>query len=264
MATVVRVAVAVAGSTTTGDGDFRKCRRRGRRAIAMASAAGGRTTERRRGSGPWFGGKTRGAGNPRGEVFRDAKGRVVRFGESDELDAIAALQTDGFYEPVMGARSALTAVDGPLRAYFESDVASTLKKKYAYAKLGRFAPLVMEDENSGRLIGVIEVSVQRDSEVMRAMGTIEGLMVTDEYAYLSCMCVESTRRRSGIATTLIRAGESIAKEWGFNLTMLHVYENNRGAMEAYERNGFATLDRPWRTPVDVIKNQQKILMAKRI
>jgi ribosomal protein S18 acetylase RimI-like enzyme len=188
---------------------------------------------------------------------------VVRFGESDELDAIAALQTDGFYEPVMGARSGLTAVDGPLRAYFESDVASTLKKKYAYAKLGRFAPLVMEDEN-GALIGVIEVSVQRDSEVMRAMGTIEGLTVTDEYAYLSCMCVESTRRRSGIATTLIRAGESIAKEWGFNLTMLHVYENNRGAMEAYERNGFATLDRPWRTPVDVVKNQQKILMAKRI
>jgi ribosomal protein S18 acetylase RimI-like enzyme len=78
------------------------------------------------------------------------------------------------------------------------------------------------------------------------------------------MCVDASARRQGIASMLIRAGESVAREWGFNIALLHVYEKNTGAFATYERSGFKVLDRPWRTPYDVLKNQRKLLMAKRI
>ena len=90
-------------------------------------------------------------------MLRDARGRVARFAERDELDALARLQTRGFYEPALGRGvGAIDAIDGPLRAAFAWDVARTLRKKYAYARAGRFAPLVatVDDVHRRRVRGV--------------------------------------------------------------------------------------------------------------
>jgi ribosomal protein S18 acetylase RimI-like enzyme len=78
------------------------------------------------------------------------------------------------------------------------------------------------------------------------------------------MCVDEDFRGQRIATSLVRAGEKVAIKWGFNLTTLHVYEENDAALRAYERCGYKVLERPFRTPYDVVKNQRKLLMAKRV
>ena len=131
---------------------------------------------------------------------------------------MAALQAEAFYDPVMGRAVGVTPLDAPLRAYFELDVLGALRKKYAYAAMGRFAPLVMESED-GRLIGAIELSVQRDFEVMRALEDVRGSTQDDEYAYLSCMCVDEDFRGQRIATSLVRAGEKVAITW---LSLIHI------------------------------------------
>ena len=59
-------------------------------------------------------------------------------------------------------------------------------------------------------------------------------------------------------------GERVAREWGFKVALLHVYAENRGAVRAYEKNGYATLRAPFRTPYDVLRGRTKLLMAKRI
>lgn len=224
-----------------------------------------RDARRRARAAPWRGGRVRGAGDPRGVVLRDARGRDVRFAERDELDAVSALQTRGFYEPALGV--ACDAIDGPLRAAFAWDVLRTLRKKYAYARAGRFAPLVAttRDERGGEaIVGVCEVSVQRDFEVMEALRDVGGGGEAEEYAYLSCFTVDDGHRRRGLASSLMRAGECVAKAWGFDIALLHVYAENRGAVRAYEKNGYATLRAPFRTPYDVLRGRTKLLMAKRI
>ena len=154
---------------------------------------------------------------------------------------MAALQAEAFYDPVMGRAVGFTPLDAPLRAYFELDVLGALRKKYAYAAMGRFAPLVMESED-GRLIGAIELSVQRDFEVMRALEDVRGSTRDDEYAYLSCMCVDEDFRGQRIATSLVRAGEKVAITWGFNSRRFTCTRKRRGA-SAYERCGYKVLDR---------------------
>ena len=189
--------------------------------------------------------------------------KIVRFAERDELDAIAALQSDAFYEPLAPALGT-TVFDAPVRAYFEYDVRQTLECKYfPYAAQGRFAPLVI-DAGESNVVGVVEISVQRDFECMRALEDVEGLSKTHEYAYLSCMAVDASARRRGFATALIAGGEVIAREWGFNLLTLHVFAENADALRVYERAGYTVLDRPFRTPLHVVKNRSKLYMAKRL
>jgi ribosomal protein S18 acetylase RimI-like enzyme len=189
--------------------------------------------------------------------------KIVRFAERDELDAIAALQSDAFYEPLAPALGT-TVFDAPVRAYFEYDVRQTLERKYfPYAAQGRFAPLVI-DAGESDVVGVVEISVQRDFECMRALEDVEGLSKTHEYAYLSCMAVDASARRRGFATALIAGGEVIAREWGFNILTLHVFAENADALRVYERAGYTVLDRPFRTPLDVVKNRSKLYMAKRL
>lgn len=246
------------GWTFTAATDARRAS--GMRAASSSSSSRARLVAPR---ATWSGGVARGEGTPLGNVYRDSRGRVVRFCDARELRAVSALQAEAFYDPVLGRAAGVTPLDAPLRAYFELDVLGTLRKKYEYAAIGRFAPLVMESEDE-KLIGVIELSVQRDFEVMRALEDVRGLTRDDEYAYLSCMCVDENFRGQRIAASLIRAAESVAAEWKFNLTTLHVYEENDAARRAYERCGYKVLDRPFRTPYDVVKNQRKLLMAKRI
>ena len=78
------------------------------------------------------------------------------------------------------------------------------------------------------------------------------------------MTVDEAHRRRALASLLMRAGERVAREWGFDIALLHVYEENRGAVRAYEKAGYETIRAPFRTPYDVLRGRTKLLMAKRI
>ena len=191
-------------------------------------------------------------------------GVVVRFVDARELDALAALQADAFFEPV-----GFAALDGVLRRAFEADVRGTLTRKYAYASAGRFAPLCVGGGGEG-LAGGCELSVQRDAGVVRsarrAIGGLgrDGEVGSGEYAYLSCAAVERRSRRRGVGTALVRGAETLASEWGFDFVALHVFETNVAALRAYEKCGYDVVERCARTPWDVVKNQTKLLMVRRV
>lgn len=147
--------------------------RRGRAVVARASPAGQRVLLR----GGWD----------------------VCYGADDQLKAIAELQAVAFFEPVNAV------VDPLLLEYFKTDVSVTLGKKYEYLDSRRFAPLVAtapaEDggtrrglngwsdvdgngggaagggggrwppstSKKGDVVGVVELSVQRDADVLRRL-----------------------------------------------------------------------------------------------
>ena len=202
----------------------------GRRARASSSSASASSASRARVV-------ARGEGEaPEGCVRRDVRGRVVRFCRARELRAVAALQAEAFYDPVMGRAVGFTPLDAPLRAYFELDVLGALAEKYAYAAMGRFAPLVMESED-GRLIGAIELSVQRDFEVMRALEDVRGSTRDDEYAYLSCITASTkifedkgSRRRSfARAKKSPSRGASISRRFTCTRKTTRRFERTNGA-----------------------------------
>lgn len=215
------------------------------------------------GRAPWRGGRRRGPGAPRGDVLaRD--GVVVRFVDPRELDALAALQADAFFDPV-----GVPALDRALRRAFAVDVRETLSRKYAHAAGGRFAPLCVEGAG-GAFAGACELSVQRDAGLVRAARRALGErgwsddVDGGEYAYLSCAAVERRSRRRGVGTALVRGAETLASEWGFDFVALHVFETNVAALRAYEKCGYDVVERCARTPWDVVKNQTKLLMVRRV
>lgn len=215
------------------------------------------------GRAPWRGGRRRGPGFPRGDVLA-IDGVVVRFVDARELDALATLQADAFFEPV-----GFVALDRVLRDAFAADVRRTLMRKYAYASAGRFAPLCVE-RGDGTLAGGCELSVQRDAGTVRsALEAIgdewdESKVGNGEYAYLSCAAVERRSRGRGVGTALVRGAETLASEWGFDFVALHVFETNVAALRAYEKCGYDVVERCARTPWDVVKNQTKLLMVRRV
>ncbi|CAL6308176.1 unnamed protein product [Bathycoccus prasinos] len=158
----------------------------------------------------------------------------------NQLKEMSNLQAKCFFTPILGPNSPLDQLSMFL---FQGDVDETLLEKFRYVKQGRFAPLaVMKKTNSeremggnktketsdtGNIVGVAEVSVQRDVLIGRSIMKFKDLEeANSEYAYVSCICVDEEYRKMGVATELLRESENVAKKWGFNLLCLHCYEDN--------------------------------------
>lgn len=56
--------------------------------------------------------------------------------------------------------------------------------------------------------------------------------------YLSNLAVACAYRRRGVAQSLLRACEEIARDWGFSELYLHVLENNLAARRLYRKLGY--------------------------
>jgi len=68
-------------------------------------------------------------------------------------------------------------------------------------------------------------------------------------AYLSTLMVCKHARRCGVATSLIRAAERVARRWGFSEMWLHVLIDNAGALALYEGLGYERIRvDPWFSP----------------
>ena len=65
--------------------------------------------------------------------------------------------------------------------------------------------------------------------------------------YIASMTVDPSCRRQGIAKTLLSAAIEVAREWQEDQCVLHVYQDNKPAIELYESQGFSTIfmDAPW-------------------
>jgi ribosomal protein S18 acetylase RimI-like enzyme len=157
------------------------------------------------------------------------------------------------------------------------------------------------------VIGVVELSIQRDTEVLRQLPVPEagrglGAVLTpwadgldepggemeewaekrgaargykerpgrwlggapaDEYAYVSCMCVQDDWRRQGVAGALMEASEKVSTQWGYDCACLHVFQRNAAAVALYRRCGYQIVDdrcSPW----DAIVGKQRFLMVKKL
>lgn len=159
----------------------------------------------------------------------------------------------------------------------------------------------------GKVIGVVELSIQRDADVLRRLpipqagrglkgsvtpwadglgepgGEMEewaerraaaagykprpgrwlGGAPADEYAYVSCMCVDDGWRRRGVADALMQAAEKVSTQWGYDCACLHVFQRNAAAIALYCRCGYHVVDdacSPW----DAVVGKQRYLMVKRL
>ena len=196
----------------------------------------------------------------------------------NQLKEMSNLQAKCFFTPILGPNSALDQLSMFL---FQGDVDETLLEKFRYVKQGRFAPLaVMKKTNSeremggnktketsdtGNIVGVAEVSVQRDVLIGRSIMKFKDLEeANSEYAYVSCMCVDEEYRKMGVATELLRESENVAKKWGFNLLCLHCYEDNIPGISLYKQLGYEELltDMSLKSPLDIILRKRKVLMCK--
>jgi len=196
----------------------------------------------------------------------------------NQLKEMSNLQAKCFFTPILGPNSPLDQLSMFL---FQGDVDETLLEKFRYVKQGRFAPLaVMKKTNSeremggnktketsdtGNIVGVTEVSVQRDVLIGRSIMKFKDLEeANSEYAYVSCMCVDEEYRKMGVATELLRESENVAKKWGFNLLCLHCYEDNIPGISLYKQLGYEQLltDMSLKSPLDIILRKRKVLMCK--
>ena len=196
----------------------------------------------------------------------------------NQLKEMSNLQAKCFFTPILGPNSPLDQLSMFL---FQGDVDETLLEKFRYVKQGRFAPLaVMKKANSeremggnktketsdtGNIVGVAEVSVQRDVLIGRSIMKFKDLEeANSEYAYVSCMCVDEEYRKMGVATELLRESENVAKKWGFNLLCLHCYEDNIPGISLYKQLGYEELltDMSLKSPLDIILRKRKVLMCK--
>jgi len=196
----------------------------------------------------------------------------------NQLKEMSNLQAKCFFTPILGPNSPLDQLSMFL---FQGDVDETLLEKFRYVKQGRFAPLaVMKKTNSeremggnktketsdtGNIVGVAEVSVQRDVLIGRSIMKFKDLEeANSEYAYVSCMCVDEEYRKMGVAMELLRESENVAKKWGFNLLCLHCYEDNIPGISLYKQLGYEELltDMSLKSPLDIILRKRKVLMCK--
>ena len=190
----------------------------------------------------------------------------------DDIHSISSLQAQCFYERIKGPSIGPFSigmpdfVDNAFQKFFEADIRGALRVK-TFSPRGRFACIVArssakglggiadytntddnrKDEYSSEIIGVAEVSWQNDAEIIEILGHAGTAEDTNGfYPYLSCMAVNPTWRRKGIASSLISNSERIATEWGFKYIALHVYLKNSEARELYTRCGYKVVAvDPW-------------------
>lgn len=108
-----------------------------------------------------------------------------------------------------------------------------------------------------QLVGVVDVTVLRDNDVLRH------LQGADEYLYVSGIAVAHNFRRQKVATVLLKACEVISVLWGYEYLVLRAYEDDRGARALYTNAGYQLVsgDPSW---VTLFGRKRRVLMIKRL
>eukprot|EP00898_Chlorokybus_atmophyticus_P006692 jgi/Chlat1/7023/Chrsp56S06662 len=181
----------------------------------------------------------------------------VRQLRIDEIPAVADIQAEAFYE-----KSGFELFDTALSKLFRAEVLAVLRAKLK-SPPERYACLVAADEESDEPVGVGDVSILRDPEVCRWL-PLDSDGTRMDYAYISSMAVDARVRRCGIANALLQGMDDVVLRWGLTHAALHVYANNYGAQQLYERAGFKVIasDPVWST--EWIGRTRRLLMLKQL
>ncbi|KAJ0087258.1 hypothetical protein Patl1_07531 [Pistacia atlantica] len=176
--------------------------------------------------------------------------------EDDEMRKVAAIQAEAFHIPVL-------FFDDVFFEFFKAEVLSGLLYKLRNSPPNRYACLVAEPNNEAiksqnKLVGVVDVTVLRDEDVLQRLHGAE------EYLYVSGLAVSKTFRRRKIGSVLLKACDMLAIVWGFKYLALRAYEEDYGARKLYSKSGYEVVsgDPPWMSTW--IGRKRRVLMIKRV
>ncbi|XP_061362861.1 GCN5-related N-acetyltransferase 10, chloroplastic [Gastrolobium bilobum] len=183
--------------------------------------------------------------------------RVRRLIENaDEIKKAAQVQAEAFHVPV-------ALFNDLFFQFFQAEVLSGLLYKLNNSPPNRYACLVAEPakndtDSSEQLVGVIDVTVLRDQNVLQHLPA-----EAEEYLYISGIAVSKTFRRRKIATALLKACDMLSILWGFEFLALRAYEEDLGARKLYANAGYQVVSRdpPWSSYW--IGRKRRVLMIKR-
>ncbi|KAL9673823.1 hypothetical protein QQ045_030085 [Rhodiola kirilowii] len=176
------------------------------------------------------------------EVLVCANGWRVRrmAGDQTEMRKVAQVQAEAFHEP--------------------AEVLAALLYRLRNSSPDRYACLIAEPEASesglqGEIVGVVDLAVSRDDDVLQH---VQG----EEYLYVSGIAVSNKFRRQKVATTLLEACEAVSTLWGFKFLALRAYECDLGARTLYANAGYRVVsgDPHWKTTW--IGRKRRVLMIK--
>ncbi|PSC74043.1 GNAT family N-acetyltransferase [Micractinium conductrix] len=86
------------------------------------------------------------------------------------------------------------------------------------------------------VVGVVEISYVNNKETLALLPP-----GTQGYCYVASMVVAPAWRRRGGAQALLRAAELAAEAWDEQQAVLHVYQDNDPAVQAYKAAGYEVL-----------------------
>ncbi|KAH6834118.1 Acyl-CoA N-acyltransferases superfamily protein [Perilla frutescens var. hirtella] len=190
-----------------------------------------------------------------GYLVRDVNWQVRRMFETEEeMKQVANVQAEAFHEPVF-------LFDDLFFDFFKAEVLSGLLYRLRNSPPGRYACLVAEprndlQESKKELAGVVDVTVLREDSVL------QHLLGEEEYLYVSGIAVLNKFRRQKVATTLLKACDTLSAIWGFEYLVLRAYEDDNGARKLYSNAGYRVVsaDPPWTT--SWIGRRRRVLMVK--
>jgi GNAT superfamily N-acetyltransferase len=138
-----------------------------------------------------------------------------------EVDALHAEALPHVFQPI----------DGPARTreYFASIIADP--------DAGLFVA-----ESEGRIVGLVDVRIHETPPVP--------MLVPRRYAIIDAIAVRKGHQRKGVGRALMERAEQWAHDRGLSEVSLNVWEFNRGAIEFYERLGYATALRRMKRTID--------------
>lgn len=198
-----------------------------------------------------------------GYLVREYGWKVRRMvEEKNEMKKVAQIQAQAFHVPAF-------FFDDFFFHFFQADVLSGLYYRLRNSPPDRYACLVAEPAKEGdgtlmkpqkryqQLVGVVDVTVLRDNDVLRH------LQGADEYLYVSGIAVAHNFRRQKVATVLLKACEVISVLWGYEYLVLRAYEDDRGARALYTNAGYQLVsgDPSW---VTLFGRKRRVLMIKRL
>ncbi|KAJ0969408.1 hypothetical protein J5N97_022285 [Dioscorea zingiberensis] len=171
-----------------------------------------------------------------------------------EMRSVAHVQAEAFHLPVV-------LFNNLFFEFFKAEVLAALIYKIRNSPPDRYACLVAEsvDANDAEraaemgLVGVVDVTVQRDEDVLKHLQGVE------EYLYVSGIGVLKKFRRQRVATALLQACDKLAILWGFNSLALRVYEDDSAAQNLYANAGYKVVfvDPHW---LGLIGRKRRVLM----
>ncbi|GAU37965.1 hypothetical protein TSUD_269800 [Trifolium subterraneum] len=159
---------------------------------------------------------------------------------ADEIKMAADVQAEAFHVPV-------ALFNDLFFQFFKAEVLSGLLYKLKNSPPNRYACLVAENDqdSSKQLVGVIDVTVMRDQDVLQHLP-------------------DKAQERMKVATAMLKACDILSNLWGYEFLALRAYEEDLGARTLYTNAGYQLVskDPPWTS--NWIGRKCRVLMIKKI